>query len=368
MGAVIHFFSISRSVSDDNKSKWIQIYKSETIKNNLNPSWKAFKLMNHALCNGDAHRPILFQVFDEDEHSDNDLIGECQVTLAQILQNKPVQFELIHPKNDSKTKKKISGTLVFERAELERNWTFMDFVFGGLQLNFMVAVDFTGSNGDPNDKNSLHTIHVENNAYQEAIREVGNVIAAYDSDQHFLAWGFGAIVPPGKKVDHCFALAGDSKQEVVGVQGILDAYSEARKLVKLSGPTHFSEVLEVVRATAIQECSPQSQRYSVLMFLTDGEINDMDQTVSNIVQCSKDPISIIIIGVGNSDFDKMKTLDADNGALKFKGNQAVRDIVQFVAMKDYNHNAAKLAGEVLAEIPQQVVSFMKLHKIKPKGM
>ena len=34
--------------------------------------------------------------------------------------------------------------------------TFLDYIRGGLKLHFVVAVDFTMSNGDPNDPNSLH--------------------------------------------------------------------------------------------------------------------------------------------------------------------------------------------------------------------
>lgn len=33
-----------------------------------------------------------------------------------------------------------------------------EYVAGGLQFNLMVAIDFTGSNGDPRDKASLHSI------------------------------------------------------------------------------------------------------------------------------------------------------------------------------------------------------------------
>jgi hypothetical protein len=34
--------------------------------------------------------------------------------------------------------------------------TFLDYIRGGLKLHFVVAVDFTMSNGDPNVPTSLH--------------------------------------------------------------------------------------------------------------------------------------------------------------------------------------------------------------------
>lgn len=58
----------------------------------------------------------------------------------------------------------------------------MDFLKGGLELNFVVAVDFTGSNGDPRQPSSLHFINpMAPNQYQNAIMTVGTVIQDYDA-------------------------------------------------------------------------------------------------------------------------------------------------------------------------------------------
>ena len=51
--------------------------------------------------------------------------------------------------------------------------------------------------------------------------------------------------------------------------------------------------------------------YHCFVILTDGEIHDMQATVDLIVELSKLPVSIIIIGVGKEDFMKMQFLDAD---------------------------------------------------------
>ena len=41
----------------------------------------------------------------------------------------------------------------------------------------------------------------------------------------------------------------------------------------------------------------------------------MDTTIRTIVGARKLPLSIVIVGVGNSDFTNMKILDADNNPL-----------------------------------------------------
>ena len=99
------------------------------------------------------------------------------------------------------------------------------------------------------------------------------------------------------------------------------------------------------------------------MILTDGIITDMDDTVDNIVKASKLPLSIIIIGIGDSDFTGMEILDGDEIQLEdSKGNKRERDIVQFVEFNKFkNKNGVKfeteLAEEVLKEIPRQIEEY-----------
>ena len=60
--------------------------------------------------------------------------------------------------------------------------TFLDYVRGGLKINLSVAVDMTGSNGDPDSVDSLHYINPRTgeNAYTTAIRTVGEILQDYD--------------------------------------------------------------------------------------------------------------------------------------------------------------------------------------------
>jgi hypothetical protein len=93
-----------------------------------------------------------------------------------------------------------------------------------------------------------------------------------------------------------------------------------------------------------------------------------------IVEASVLPLSIIIVGVGNADFEAMEELDGDTVRLTSPvGKVAARDIVQFVpftqfvsAGMDSQMSRLHLAREVLAEVPDQFVGFMKSRGIRPK--
>jgi len=58
------------------------------------------------------------------------------------------------------------------------------------------------------------------------------------------------------------------------------------------------------------------QLYHILLILTDGQINDMQETSDLIVECAKYPLSIIIVGIGKADFSNMKQLDGDEVRLR----------------------------------------------------
>lgn len=76
--------------------------------------------------------------------------------------------------------------------------------------------------------------------------------------------------------------------------------------------------------------------------------------------------------MGDAEFDAMDELDSDDVRLSVDGRYAERDIVQFVPLNKFlskNGVAVKsqadLAREVLAEVPDQLTSFMKSRGFKP---
>lgn len=78
------------------------------------------------------------------------------------------------------------------------------------------------------------------------------------------------------------------------------------------------------------------------------------------------------MGVGDDNFEAMNELDSDDIRLTDGVHFAERDIVQFVPLnkflsKDgpYIKSQADLAEEVLAEIPEQLTSYMKSRGFKP---
>ena len=90
--------------------------------------------------------------------------------------------------------KVLKSRVYLDKFSESVQYSFLDYLSAGFELNFMVAIDFTASNGNPRLPDSLHYIDPSGrpNAYQKAIVEVGEVLQFYDSDKRFPTWGFGA--------------------------------------------------------------------------------------------------------------------------------------------------------------------------------
>uniref|UniRef100_A0A8C6Q7G7 Copine family member IX n=1 Tax=Nothobranchius furzeri TaxID=105023 RepID=A0A8C6Q7G7_NOTFU len=324
-------------------------HKTEVIKNTLNPVWQSFTIPVRALCNGDYDRTVKVDVYDWDRDGSHDFIGEFTTSYRELSrgQNQFNVYEVLNPKKKGKKKKYInSGTVTLLSFKVESEYTF---------------------------PTSLHYMSpYQMNAYAMALKAVGEIIQDYDSDKLFPAYGFGAKLPPDGKISHAFPLNGDGEHpNCVGIEGVLEAYFQSLRTVQLYGPTNFAPVINKV-ANCASEITDGSQ-YFVLLMITDGVISDMVQTKEAVVNAASLPMSVIIVGVGPAEFDAMEELDGDEVRVSSRGRLAERDIVQFVPFRDYIDRSgnqvlsmARLAKDVLAEIPDQLLSFMKSRGIEPR--
>ncbi|ORZ10998.1 Copine-domain-containing protein, partial [Lobosporangium transversale] len=325
------------------------VYDPRCGKMTMNPIWDPFSIKESVLNNGDPNRSLRIQVMSHKENGTHTIIGTTPVFTTADLSRYSFPHTVPIPP--------MTGTssLTITNFSITTPPSFMDFMIAGGTIGLIVAIDFTQSNGDPQNPSSLHfKSPTGDNEYTRAIRSVGNILQFYDSDKNFQIQG---------QVNHAFPLNGNpSNPEVNGVEGILNAYWNAHSFVELWGPTNFTPVIS--EATTIAKNS-EPYNYTVLLILTDGAITDMNDTISAIQKASKHAISIIIVGVGKAEFGKMDALDGDVETSSVRSKKS-RDIVQFVAARDFPpHLEYGLAQALLAELPDQFVAYMTINNIKP---
>ena len=340
-----------------------RVYRSEVLKKVKSGQFNSFMISMNSLCGGDDQTPITISVYNFVEGKTEQIIGGITISVKSINDSINQSLEL----RDSS--RQIIGSLIFSKFQHIKRATFLDYLTGGLQLNMITAIDFTGSNGDPSESSSLHyrkPNHI--NQYEQCIQAVGAVVCPYDSDQLFPIYGFGANFDG--TFSHCYPLTfNESDPNVNGLEGILQAYRNTLTKVDLSGPTNFTPIIRNATKIAIDSFE-ESKTYTILLIITDGEISDMNDTIDAIVDATDKPISIIIVGVGNANFKNMDILDADDVPLKSsKGVFMKRDIVQFVPFREFKDvSKDKLAAEVLEEVPHQVDEFCRAIGFVPKNI
>jgi hypothetical protein len=346
------FFVIAKC---SESGRWLPVFQSED-KSTMH--WGRCTIPVQILCNADYDWPLRISFFDRRSCSAPASTGYIDATFARLGEMAGQVLPVVTGRET------IGGSVRLSEFRIEQRQTFSDYLRAGFRLNLITCIDFTSSNLSPNDPWSLHFMGGQTmNQYERCIRDVGEIICPYDSDQMFLVWGFGARV--GGVVNHCFSLTfSESAPCVRGLEGIVEAYRHSLTQLTLAGPTFFAPCIRA--ATDVSRQAFQADRtYTILLIMTDGIINDMGDTVDALVDAGDAPLSVIIVGIGEADFTNMNVLDADDAPLvSTTGRRMTRDLVQFVPYRTVEKSGF-LAAEVLAEVPTQFVTWASQHQIRP---
>ena len=322
------------------------IYRSAEIRNN-----GAFVPSQIPICLLQPNYTISFYNFRDEP------IFSITRTIQNVIHNKKAKKNLI-------LNEKL---LVLEDySAVSKKLMLTDYLDAGIKLAISIGIDFTASNGNPLNYGSLHSIHGNFlNDYEKAISSCGVIVGHFDYDQIYPVFGFGAILNSSysNSTSMCFNLNFSEKPEIDRLDTVLKFYHDCigQKKLTFSGPSYFSPLIRNV----INRINKNNLfEYHVLMILTTGVIDDLQQTIDLLVEACELPLSVIIVGIGNGDFTNMEKLDGDEALLSSSsGKKRIRDIVQFVPFNKYENDPKKLSMEVLAELPRQLVEFYYLKNL-----
>ena len=245
---------------------------------------------------------------------------------------------------------------------IENRSRFIDLVENGLQIKLSFAIDFTNSNLVYTNPNSLHYIgnHEKLNPYENCLRCFGELISSYDFNHKIALHGFGAIIPSTGDTSHCFPISLTKDPIANGIEEAIKQYREALPKIILDGPTYlfpvFKENLDMLKDD--DDCP--TSIYHILVIITDGNNNDIDEMVRQLIKSERYPISVCIIGVGDENFSRMLQMDSRTKPLEDKdGYKSERDMCQFVRYNDFKDRPDKMTEFMLNIIPSQVEAYYR---------
>ena len=256
---------------------------------------------------------------------------------------------------------------IYNKSIFFKNVNFIDYIKAGIKIKLSIGIDYTSSNGLPNEPKSLHYLGDHMNDYEQAIEACGTIVAYYDYNQKFPVYGYGALINGQGDVNMCFKVNFKQDPEIHTIDNVLKEYRNSFQFLQLAGPTNFYPLIKRVVDNIRHDNN--SLIYHILLILTDGIINDLGQTIDILVEGSFLPLSVIIIGIGNDNFEEMVVLDGDdNPLIDSNGVKRMRDLVQFVPFNRFKNNPTKLAEEVLEEVPRQVIEYYAMNKLYPDNL
>jgi hypothetical protein len=183
------FFEVCRRLDSAGGLTWDNVFRSNVVKDNLDPSWNDATIELSTLCDGDLSKPIQIVVYDYEGSGKHVLMGQFETTVNDLLSASTGGTENMDKAITLKRKGKETGKILVLKAEvagvLEQvtqqmasakitpapsasvytskttapvaavtafvpsagQPTFVDYISGGCNLNVCVAIDFTGSNG-----------------------------------------------------------------------------------------------------------------------------------------------------------------------------------------------------------------------------
>jgi E3 ubiquitin-protein ligase RGLG len=258
-------------------------------------------------------------------------------------------------------------------------------------INFLIFVDFTKSNNWTGKYSfygkNLHDLHNRTNRYLTTLQSLHNVINA-DQDGHIATYAYGTTTAYEKSGHVDFQGCFKNVQQLT--QWYVNYSQNPRVRDTFHGPTTLKYVLDEA-----QRVTKETKRYHIVLILTDGDPDDRykKQDVGEVYDATNDPLSIVVIGVGDGKYDKVNRvptfpfyegLDDNDGVKMGIGQQSFRDIKQqYGNLKFDNLQFVNLEKEILqgsemtedlqeklylkafSEIPKQYDSIKKCLNYNP---
>lgn len=223
--------------------------------------------------------------------------------------------------------------------------------------NLVIGIDYTKSNTWTGEKSfdgkCLHEMDPTGfyvNPYQRVITSIGRTLEVFDDDRIIPTFGFGDINTKGTG---CFPFF--PNRGCAGFQEVLSRYVEITPRIQLSGPTNFAPVIhETIRLVT------QERSYHILVIIADGQVSQDKETSAAIVEASRYPISIIVIGVGDGPWESMQRYDDALPKRQFDNFQFV-ELNKTLREAKVAHADVTLALMALQEVPEQYQLIRKLN-------
>jgi hypothetical protein len=200
------------------------------------------------------------------------------------------------------------------------------------------------------------------NPYETVMSAMSTALETLSPARRITVVGFGDSLSEDHGIfcvkKRAAAMVGDMLTDCEPCEGtaeVLSAYRRALPHIIKSGPTSFVPLLE-----KLGERVRQTRRYCFLFIIGDGAVTDKQANAAAIVQASRLPISVSMIGVGDGPWAAMEEFDDEIPARRFDNWQFMN---YHAKMQESAGNSLRFAVHALMEMPDQLRAIKTLKYI-----
>lgn len=355
------YLVLYRNLDEDT---WVEVYKTEIIKNTQNPEWGSLGISTKILCGCNRNLPIKIICFDSKTIGKDIVIGESEATLEQLTLY-GFSFKLLDAKN--KNLNIFNGIVYIEHVENgEVPKTITEYLNANLELSFVFAVDFSSQIGQISDRNPLHFYSKAcPNEFEIGIRILCEFFARLNEKKKYHALGFGGTEGWINMSPGTFPLSLNCNLEVIGNENLIETYRGSAKIIKSARNIKLDGPIAYTTNLARESVYANKNMYTILVIFTykDYEIDDFRDL---LVESAGLPLSIMIVGIGTGDFYNFSILNKEGEFLTNHGNFVIeRKITHFLSLCSDENNLEALLNESEKSLMAQIFEYFERKNDKP---
>ncbi|VDK89512.1 unnamed protein product [Litomosoides sigmodontis] len=193
----------------------------------------------------------------------------------------------------------------------------------------------------------------------------------------FPAFGVGAKIPHVPDNHQFFHLNFEAQPHCRGIDGLLDAYRNAkRKVIPIANDrTVYLSVVNTVAKMAENEGKHGLHYFVLLIFISNSSIDNSKKLFNAITNVTKAPISIIFLGRQVAELNEFYSITSNrkNTSLCSGGIAMNSDFVEFIDLNSVmiqeatlRQNAKRIAERALRNVPWHLIAYMHKNNIAAK--
>lgn len=143
------FFVISKAAGEN---KYTPVFKSEckkVLKSQY--QWNTVLSNTHLIANDQDDNLVQIAVYEHNTSGNHKSVTKFFFSLGELKKSQTLELT------------STQGNLTLKNVSIQTRHTFIDYIFGGCELGLTVAIDFTASNGLPQQPHSLHNLDTGSN-------------------------------------------------------------------------------------------------------------------------------------------------------------------------------------------------------------